>query len=94
MDRDETQQLFALLAPDAVALPALEGDDDLVARRCVRCRVVFEDLPALDIQGRRGNDWSLCASCQVIAFPGRSRSSAPLTIVPPHKPEGDESHPS
>ncbi len=94
MDRDETPQLFALLAPEAVALPALEADDDLASQRCVRCRVVFEDLPILDIQGRRGKDWSLCASCQAIAFPKRSRSSATLTIVPPHAAEHDGSHPS
>ena len=94
MDRDDTQQLFALLAPEAVTLPALAGDGDLPARRCVRCRVVFEDLPILDVQGRRGKDWSLCASCQDIAFPKRSRSSASLTIVPPHAADQDGSHPS
>ncbi len=94
MDRDETPQLFALLAPEAVALPALDGDDDLASRRCVRCRVVFEDLPILDIQGRRGQDWSLCASCQAIAFPRRSRSSATLTIVPAPEADHDGSHPS
>jgi hypothetical protein len=94
MDRDQTPDLFALLTPEAVALPALEGDDDMASRRCVRCRVVFEDLPILDIQGRRGKDWSLCASCQAIAFPKRSRSSATLTIVPLHTADQDGSHPS
>ena len=94
MDRDETPQLFALLTPEAVALPALERDDDSAARRCVRCRVVFEDLPILDIHGRRGRDWSLCASCQAIAFPKRSRGSASLTIVPPPTAYHDGRHPS
>ena len=94
MDRDETPQRFALLTPEAVALPALEGDDHPAVRRCVRCRVVFEDLPTLDIQGRRGKDWSLCASCRAIAFPRRSRSSAMLTIVPPPTADHDGSHPS
>ena len=93
MDRDQTPQLFALLAPEAAALPALEADDP-ASRRCVRCRVVFEDLPILDIQGRRGKDWSLCASCQAIAFPKRGRSSATLTIVPPPAADQDGSHPS
>lgn len=94
MHRDETPQLFAILTPEAVALPALEGDDDSEARRCVRCRVVLENLTTLDIQGRRGKDRSLCASCHAIAFPRRSRSSATLTIVPPHTVDHDGSDPS
>ena len=74
--------------PLVAALPALEGDDDLDARRCDRCRRVFEDGPTLDIQG--GKDASLCPRCEAIPPPRRSRSTAVLTLVPPL--EDDESH--
>lgn len=98
MDRNQIPQPFASLAPEAVALPALEGGDDLRSRRCVRCREVFDDIPSPDLRGSR-TDWSLCGSCEAIAFPRRSRSSALLTIVPPHVSDQnlanqDGSHPS
>ena len=74
MDRDPIPQ------PMAAVVPALEGDD-LGARRCGRCRRVFEDDPTLDIQGRR--EWSLCGPCEATLFPRRAASSARLTLVPP-----------
>lgn len=67
--------------PIPEVVPALEGGDDLGGRRCGRCRRVFEDDPALDIQGTQ--DWSRCRPCQAILFPRRTRSSARLTLVPP-----------
>jgi hypothetical protein len=67
--------------PLAAVAPALEGGDEVDARRCGRCRRVFEDDPTLDIQGRK--EWALCAPCEAIRFPRRARSSATLTLVPP-----------
>jgi hypothetical protein len=70
--------------PLVAAVPALEGlddVDDVGARRCGRCRRVFEDDPTLDIQGRK--DSSLCGRCEAILLPRRARSSAILTLVPP-----------
>ena len=75
MDRDPIPQPLAAVAP------ALEGGDDLEARRCGRCRRVFEDDPTLDIQGRK--EWSLCEPCEAILFPRRAASAAKLTLVPP-----------
>ena len=75
MDRNPIPQ------PLAAVLPALEGGDDLEARRCGRCRRVLEDDPTLDIQGRK--EWALCAPCEAILFPRRARSAAALTLLPP-----------
>lgn len=78
--------------PQPVALPALEGDDDLDVRQCGRCRLVFEDDPTLVIQGRR--DWSLCRPCEAILFPKRVRSGATLTLVPPLAGSDNQKGPS
>lgn len=94
MDRDHTPHPLALPARDAFASPALEPDDDGPSRRCVRCRVVFEDVPTLDIKGKTRHEWSLCPACQVIAFPKRRRSSATLTIVRPPLSDQDRPDPS
>jgi hypothetical protein len=75
MDRDQIPQ------PLAAVVPALEGGDDMDERRCERCRQLFEDEPALDIQG--GGERSLCPPCEAVRFPRRARSTARLTLVPP-----------
>ena len=88
--------------PLAVAAPALEGGDDMEARRCGRCRRVFEDDPTPNLRGRdtaardvRGRDaqghqeW-LCTPCEAILFPRRARSTAILTLVPPVDSAGED----
>ena len=65
--------------PQAMVVPALEGDDDLLSHHCGRCRQMFDDDPTLDVNARE--DWSLCPSCAVILCPRRARSSANLTVV-------------
>ena len=74
--------------PLAAVAPAIEGGDDTEARRCGRCRRVFEDDPTLDIQGRK--EWSLCAPCEAILFPRRARSAAILTLLPPVDTAGED----
>ena len=85
MDRDPTPHPLAAPASDPFAPPAVEGDD----RRCARCRLVFEDMPTLDIKGRTRRDWSLCPTCEPLAFPKRSPSSATLTVVRPEPSDQD-----
>ena len=80
MDRDPISQ------PLAAVQPALEGDDDLDARKCGRCRRVLQEDPSLDVQGRK--EWALCPPCQAILFPRRAASAAKLTLVPPIQDSG------